>query len=206
MNLKSFFVGLSALAASVSLADTVADTPEAVVHTPYIDITPRQQLANVSLDDYLGVFGDKKETDKKNEASNVVGEALGQLTWFNGKPNKEAEFYIYLQSASWCGPCRAEMPQIAKEYKTMKKDGRVELVLLSGDKEQKSAQAFLKKNKAKFPGVMRGAEGVSSLPGADKLPGFFPAAVILKADGTVIHSGHGSIIRDWKTYTIESGM
>ncbi len=133
---------------------------------------------------------------------NSVAGALSKLKWFNGKPNTKAQYYIYLQSASWCGPCRAEMPEIVRAYKAMKKDGRVELVLLGGDKDEKSAKAYLKKYGAKFPGTMRKDEGVSCLPGACKLPCYYPAAVIVRANGEVIESGHGSIIRDWKKYTI----
>ncbi len=150
---------------------------------------------------------DEGEADKESGGkarAGAVSKALRKLKWFNGKPSKKAQYYIYLQSASWCGPCRKEMPEIVKAYQEMKKDGRVELVLLSGDRTPGAAKAFVKDNKAKFPATMRSASGVSELPGADSLPNYYPAAVIVKADGTVVTSGHGSLVMDWRKFTVDA--
>ena len=35
----------------------------------------------------------------------AVQEAMKGVKSFNRKINKKAKYYIYLQSASWCGPC-----------------------------------------------------------------------------------------------------
>ncbi len=133
------------------------------------------------------------------DSGNVVAKALATLDWFNGKPNQTAEYYIYLQSASWCGPCRQEMPDIAKEYKAMKR-AHVELVLISGDRSESDAQNFLKSNKAKFPGTMQADQARCTLPGAASLPSYYPAAVIVRADGTVVTAGHGSLVGDWRKF------
>ncbi len=147
---------------------------------------------------------DEEEASDDGATGDKVAEAMQDVDWFNGKPSRKAEFYIYLQSASWCGPCRAEMPEIAKEYKAMKRSRRVELVLLSGDRSLSAAKSFLKGNKAKFPATMLNSDGVRKLPGVSSLPNYFPAAVIVKADGTVIKAGHGSIVKDWREYTIDA--
>ncbi len=164
--------------------------PEALTRT----LTPRRTLASVDTEEAA-------ESAAGNKLG-VVADALRKVKWFNGKPALRAEYYIYLLSASWCGPCRAEMPGIAKEYKEMKKDGRVELVLLGGDESQGAAKKFLKANKAAFPGTLLEAKGVMELPGAESFPQFFPSAVIVAADGTVITAGHGSLVMDWRKYTI----
>ncbi len=157
----------------------------------------QRMLADVDTDD-------ASASAEEGASANVVADAMSNIAWFNGKPSKKAKYYIYLQSASWCGPCRAEMPDIAKEYKAMKRDGRVELVLLSGDRNLKAAKAFLKDNKAKFPGTMGSEAAVRALPGVNKLPNYFPAAAIVKADGTVIAANHGSIVAKWREYTIDA--
>ena len=58
----------------------------------------------------------KKKSDKK-AAATPVGKAVGKLKTFNGKPTKKALVYVYLQSASWCGPCNQEMPDVVNAYK-----------------------------------------------------------------------------------------
>ncbi len=146
----------------------------------------------------------EEEEAVEDSADKAVANAMANIQWFNGKPNLKADYYIYLQSASWCGPCRAEMPHIVKAYKAMKRSRRVEMVLLSGDKNLKGAKSYLKEFKAKFPAVMNNAPGVVKLPGANAIPAYFPAAAIVKADGTVVKAGHGEIILDWRKYTIDA--
>ncbi len=162
-------------------------------------LSPQRVLAEVEAAD-----DDVEMDDAPPGNSKAVANALTQIKFFAGKPSKKAQFYIYLQSASWCGPCCKEMPIIAKEYKAMKKDGRVELILLSGDRNLQAAKAFLRNYKAKFPGVMRGAKGVSELPCVGSLPNYFPAAVIVKADGTLLASGHGALVAEWRKYTVDA--
>ncbi len=137
-----------------------------------------------------------KEEVKKEES--VVGAILKKNTFFNNpEPNFDADFFIFLESASWCGPCNAEMPEVAKAYEQMKASGKVELILVGYDQTEAAAKGFLEKYKAKFPGVMRGAS-VPQMPAAKGIP----HAVIMKADGTLIEEGHGSLIRSWKKLTI----
>ncbi len=117
-------------------------------------------------------------------------------------PNSEARYFIYLMSVSWCGPCQAEMPHIAEEYKAMKKDGRVELQLISFDQTEAAAKNFLKNNKAAFPMTMKDAKGVSELPGFTMAQGI-PNAIIVNAAGEILKKGHGAIVQEWRRYTID---
>ena len=148
----------------------------------------------------------KKKAEKKESAeveeeaaeSAVAAKIKGNTYFTETKPNLKAEYFIFLESASWCGPCNAEMPEVAKAYEQMKASGKVELILLSADQTEAAAKGFLDKYKAKFPGLMpRGA----SLPNIPEAKGI-PNATIMKADGSVIANGHGSIIRGWKEKTI----
>ena len=75
-------------------------------------------------------------------APETVGEALEGMVTINGRPAADAEFYVYLQSASWCPPCRAEMPKIVAAYPEMRKRG-VEVVLIGYDEDLPSTQRFL---------------------------------------------------------------
>lgn len=145
--------------------------------------------------------GKKQEAGEDEEApaeDSVVGAMLRKNTYFNNpEPNFNAKYFIFLQSASWCGPCNMEMPGVVKEYEKMKASGKVELILLSNDKTQEEAQAWFKKFNATFPAVMKGA----TIPDLPPIKGI-PSATIMNANGDVIEHGHGAIIRGWKKQTI----
>lgn len=126
-----------------------------------------------------------------------VQKSLKQLRTFNGRINTKADYYIYLQSASWCPPCRAEMPLIAEAYEKMKKDGKVELILMSADKDKDSAEAFVKDNKASFPVIMGTDAKLSKVVGYKKASGI-PNAIIVDKEGNVIKEGHGAIVKKWE--------
>ena len=139
-----------------------------------------------------------KKADKKKTTVSPVGKAVGKLKTFNGKPNKKAQVYIYLQSASWCGPCNQEMPEVAEAYREMEKDGRAEIILIGHDQTEDGAKKFLKKYKAKFPGILVGGKGVNTLPGFQMAQGI-PNAIMVDAEGNVLASGFpSSVIPQWK--------
>ncbi len=140
---------------------------------------------------------DSKKKDKKKGLS-PVAKALSKAHTFNGEVKKDAKVYIYLQSASWCGYCRQEMPELVEQYKTMKKAG-VELVLVSHDNDKREAGAFLKEYKAKFPSFMPTKKLYEKIPGL-KESSTLPHATIVDSSGKVLQDGHGSIALDWQKY------
>lgn len=145
-----------------------------------------------------------KTVKKDKKPAAVVATALRKLKYSGSKPNAKAKFYIFLHSASYCPPCREEMPGIAKEYSKMKTAG-VELVLFSHDAAEADTKAWLKSEKAKFPVVMISANKEKTLekvPGYGKVEGI-PHAVILDAEGNKITEGHGAIVKEWARYAVE---
>ena len=145
----------------------------------------------------------KKAAKGKKEATkepSVVGKALQEMTFLTDKkPNPDAKYYIYLQSASWCGPCNAEMPTVVKQYKTMGK--RVELILVSHDNSADAAIKFMKKYGADFPCILANSGESGKLP-AFKMARGIPNASMVKANGKEIINAHaGAVIADWKKYS-----
>ena len=138
-----------------------------------------------------------KPKKKAKGKLNPVVEALSEMDCFNGEPNPRAKFYIYLQSASWCGPCRAEMPKIVAMYPELKK-AKVEVILVGYDRTKELAQKYLETFEAPFPGVMR--EEGKNLPGCELSPGI-PYAIMVNSKGKVVQSGHAArIFQNWKEH------
>lgn len=150
---------------------------------------------------------DKKTKGKTPKVNGVVGEYMDALTeenlWVGEKPATDAEFYVYLTSASWCGPCNAEMPHVVEEYAKMREDGRVELVLISGDRAQDAAQGFAERYKATFP-VLNPRSLNGQLPPGYTAPQGIPNAIIVDSEGTVIRNGHGNLVQQWASLTVDS--
>lgn len=143
----------------------------------------------------------KPDSAAASAEGNAVGEALKEIKKFvtSKKPNTQAKYYIFLESASWCGPCNMEMPSVVKAYKEFSKTKQVELILMSADNTPEAAKAFIKKYHGNMPCLL------GSSPEAKKVPGFKPApgiphATVVDASGKVIKEGHGHIVADWKSY------
>ena len=116
---------------------------------------------------------------------------------FNAEVNPEARYFIYLYSASWCGPCCAEMPKIVKAYPELRMLG-VEVFLIGQDKTVEDAKKYLKNFKAPFPGLHSSAFKKGKLPGMRGVPGF-PWAILVDADGNeLMHDLAKKVFAEWK--------
>lgn len=138
----------------------------------------------------------KSDTKKVPKNLKPVAKAIAEMEPFNAEPNYKAKYYIYLESASWCGPCCKEMPKIVEAYPAMKKK-KVEILLVGADHTTQAAEAYLKKFKAEFPGVWGGDRRVQSLPGYTRSR-FVPAATFVDEKGKVIASGGGALVEKWE--------
>ena len=152
----------------------------------------------IDIDDVLKPFRDEeieeKEKPKGGDApavqpsvKSVVAQKLLSCEFLlNEKFKKNAKFYLCLFSASWCPPCRREMPRIAKTYaETLKDDPDIELIHFSRDQNDEKAMAWAKEHDVKFPVVKpRGGNPL------DLHTRGIPHLFIVKADGTLIEEGH----------------
>ena len=153
----------------------------------------------------------KDKKDKKSakvpKAAGAVGEYMNALTeenlWVGEKPAIDADFYIYLTSASWCGPCNAEMPHVVEQYAKMREDGRVELVLMSADRDQQSAKGFAERYNATFT-VINPRSLNGQLPPGYTAPQGIPNAIIVDNEGNVIRNGHGNTVMQWESLTVNN--
>lgn len=86
--------------------------------------------------------------------------------------------------ASWCGPCRAEMPNVVNDYKTFKSKG-LEIVGVSLDNDGKAWQDAIKELKITWP-QMSDLKGWQSEGAKLYNVRGIPATVLISQDGTII--------------------
>ncbi len=131
----------------------------------------------------------------------AMQQAFEGVNWATDKkPNLRAKYYIYLISASWCGPCRLLMPRIVEAYKTDMKEGKlVEVILTACEQNPAGVPAYLAKYNAGFPGIHISAPDVDRFVGFDKndMKRGIPFVVICDNNGKVLDKGH-SAFGSWK--------
>ena len=142
-------------------------------------------------------------TSKLVQGKNMVAEKLQSCDFLLNKDfKKNAKVYLCLFSASWCGPCRREMPRIAQTYvDTLKDDPDIELIHFSRDRDDEKALAWAKEHDVKFPVVK--PKGGNPL---DLHTRGIPHLFIVKADGTLVEEGHpASLFTDEKLQELKDG-
>jgi len=119
--------------------------------------------------------------------SNVVAEKLQGCDFLvNRQFKQKAKVYLCLFSASWCPPCRAEMPRIARIYaETLQSDPDIELIHFSCDQNDEKALAWAKERDVRFPVVKPNGGNLLDLHTRG-----IPHLFVLKADGTLVEEGH----------------
>lgn len=149
---------------------------------------------------------EKPAKKKQKQPASPVVKAVKKMKKVKGRLNAKADYYIYLFSASWCGPCCKEMPEIVEQYKDMKKDGRVEIILMGKDETPDGVKAFMKQFDIKFYGVMASDKNAKKVPGFSD-PSGIPNCIVVDRYGRVITSGHpAGIIPNWQTVTVDKGV
>lgn len=140
---------------------------------------------------------DKKQRKSSSRSMSVVAKALSEAGYFTEtEANPKARFYIFICSASWCGPCRALMPKVVEEYeKSMKKDRRVSLVLLGCDRSDEEALKYIEHYDTDIPGVLMNKVQLENMPEVRGIPAY----VIMNAKGDLISTGSGAGILEWKS-------
>ena len=108
--------------------------------------------------------------------------------------------------ATWCPPCRAEMPDIQSLYEEYKKDGRDDVVILGlaypgsfSEEDVSGVESFLDENGYTYPVVMDTDAGTA----ADYFIEAFPTTYMIDKKGNVFGYVTGSIDRQTMRDIIE---
>jgi thiol-disulfide isomerase/thioredoxin len=101
--------------------------------------------------------------------------------------------------ATWCGPCRAELPYVQKLSEQLKSRNDVVVLTLNTDEEVGKVEPFMKENKYSFPVLLGQAyadgNGVNSIP----------RNWVISADGKLVFEGigFGGDGSDWMKKAVE---
>ncbi len=138
---------------------------------------------------------------KAAPAATPMAQAIEKTAFLSGnKPSTEAKYYMFLASASWCGPCRMVTPRLVKEYPNMMANKDVEVILLSCDRTPEEALKYLAHYNAPFAAVMYGSPEATALPGCPTDIHGIPYIVVVDAQGKMLYRGHGMRFADWKMH------
>ena len=143
-----------------------------------------------------------QDTQSESAAPSAMAKATEQVRFLTErKPATNAAYYMYVNSAYWCAPCRRTIPLIIAEYEEMRKDNHMEVILFNHDHSEKGALWYIELCSIPFPAVMYHSEDRTKLPGATFKAECIPYIVIVDAQGNTVHSGHASTYKNWREYT-----
>ena len=87
--------------------------------------------------------------------------------------------------ATWCGPCRLELPYVQKLREQMKDKKDVLILTLNTDEEVGMVEPFMKQNKYTFPVLL--GEAYAERQGVNSIPRNW----IINSDGKIMFEGIG---------------
>jgi len=88
--------------------------------------------------------------------------------------------------ASWCPPCRAEMPSLENLYQKLKDDNRFVFLFMNEDEDKNKAAQYLQKNQFTIP-----LHSISGNVPAEIFSGTLPTTVVLNKEGKVVLKHQG---------------
>jgi thiol-disulfide isomerase/thioredoxin len=101
--------------------------------------------------------------------------------------------------ATWCGPCRDEMPSMEVIYKRFKNEG-LEILAVNCEESQEDVIAFMANNGLTFPALLDEDGRVNGAYGIQAIPTTF----LINRDGRIILRLVGSI--NWDTEKINPAI
>lgn len=157
---------------------------------------------------------DADEPQKENETESGLTPAIDfTLTDQYGNTHKLSDYKgktVFLNFwATWCSPCRAEMPDIQKLYESAETEGEDALVVLGvaapnlgNEKSEEEIKAFLEENGYTYPVLMDTTGELFSAYGIYS----YPTTFMIDRDGNVFGYASGQLNEDMMKNIIEQTM
>ena len=155
--------GATLLIAGISFSCGKSDSKEAKVQAEKPKV---QQVANESSYPAAPDFTLKDLNDKNISLSDYSGKLVFVNFW-----------------ATWCPPCRAEVPAFISMYDKYKEQG-LEIIGISTDRDGKAVvQSFVEKSNVNYPIVMFNMDVISAYGGITGIPTTF----IVNPEGKIVN-------------------
>jgi peroxiredoxin len=116
------------------------------------------------------------------QLTSLDGRAVS-LADYRGKKKLVVSFW-----ASWCGPCRMELPALRKFYEQNRKNGEeFEVLAISIDEDIEAAQSYATKTKLSFPVLLDSDHKTANAYSVEGIPVLY----VIDKDGKVIYGHEG---------------
>jgi thiol-disulfide isomerase/thioredoxin len=89
--------------------------------------------------------------------------------------------------ASWCPPCRAEMPDLEKLYEKLKDDNRFVFLFMNEDQDRNAGLRYLNENHFSIPFYVRAGDISNEI-----FSGSLPTTVVLDKEGKIVLKHEGT--------------
>ncbi len=165
-----------------------------------LNITSKENPKANSLVQNPGPTTEKTPSIKQITGNNKTSALNFKLKDLSGKEISLSDFKgkkVFLNFwASWCPPCRAEMPDIEKLYQETKNSDLVILAVNIGD-DKNTARSFIEKNKYNFTVLLDLDQSIAAQYNIVAIPTSF----FIDKDGNIISSTKGGMtMEDMKNY------
>lgn len=152
-----------------------------VVFVPGVKSFVLQQLVSVGL--FKAEIKNKGVNNLTETASFTFTNSAGITSTTAGLKGKVVFINFW---ASWCPPCRAEMPSLDELYKKLQNDDRFVFLFINEDEDKSKAIKYLEKNHFTIPLYSRLGEVSNEI-----FSGTLPTTVVINKDGKVIFRHEG---------------
>lgn len=177
MTFKTIYTALKKNAINILLAGFVL----IIVFNPDAKSWLLQQLVSV------GLF---KVEIKKDGVNNLPENASFSFTNPEGKTATTAGLkgkVVFINFwASWCPPCRAEMPFLDELYQKLKDDDRFVFLFINEDEDKVKAIKYLKKNHFTIPLYNRSGNVPHEI-----FSGALPTTIVINKEGKIVLKHEG---------------
>ena len=104
--------------------------------------------------------------------------------------NPDTRQWVFYYGASWCGPCRAFMPELRAAHQKWAEQGNaIQLVFVSGDGSCEAMQSYVQQMRMPWPVIScRKRAALTAIRGLGD--GSLPGMIVVDADGEVIDSSY----------------